>query len=103
SIVATEIASALTLMVLSVGRIEAAIGGVVLAPGVVADPDSATAYIEESGGGLVAVDVGSGSWRWASGATALPLGPLEGRLVALEESSDGSIRVIGVDPSTGTV
>jgi len=83
------------------GRALALVRGVVLAPGVVIDPGTATAYVARPEGGLVAVDLVAGSQRWASESAALPLGLVDGRLVALGESSDGALRVIGFDSGTG--
>ena len=60
-----------------------------LAPGVVADPSSSSIYVARTGGGIEALDLGSGKVRWSREDAARPLLARGGLLVAQRESGAG--------------
>ena len=79
--------------------------GVVLAPGVVVDPQSNTAFLMAPGGEVTAVDVHRGDSHWTSDVASMPLHLVDGALLASGEGADvaSALDVLVLDPTTGDV
>jgi len=76
-----------------------------LREGIVIDPTAPIAYVMSVGGGIVAVDLGSGAERWKSNQRAKPLAVVQDLVITQVESaqpaSDRTLVVAGLDVRSG--
>lgn len=71
--------------------------GVVLADGVVLDPERATVYLAAPAGGVEAVVVPTGRSAWTSRSGDVPLASAGDLVVTWKDTPEGTIRVVGLD------
>ena len=73
-----------------------------LLPGVVVSPERSVVYVMKPGGGLEAIDIGSGTVAWETSRAARPLAAYGSHLVAQVEASAGSaLGLVVIDRDSG--